>query len=206
MFVTCPDCGKERWIKLSDVTKRVNSKSEETADLDWNAGTGSYRCVQCTRSKNLTTFHEKTKTRHGKKFYVDQGHRLITGLTPEQRAENLAAAQEANRSRVRTEAERRNIGKGHIIPNPRGGKFGICRLCLLIVYARGQTKRQSAIASALTDGARQPRDLMPIHGDQEGAFLTWRTHSLCVSGTSCAARISASGIRGKVPGWLPSTT
>lgn len=135
IFVTCPECGRERWIKSIEIKNGVNSTT-----IDWEAGTGSYRCIACSASRRLTAFNQKRRKSYGQKYFIDHGKRLAASNTPEQRAKSVAAARAVNKTRTITEAERQNRSRGHISPSPIG-RFDICRLCPGIVHARGQNNR-----------------------------------------------------------------
>ena len=185
--LTCPECGAVRTQQRHNVRKRVG---DDDPAINWKNGTGFDRCHRCASIDNLTAYHDKNKKRYGTKFYVEQGKRLYASLTSEQIAKTLEAAHAKNRDHVWTEAERRNLSKGHITSTPKGN-FGICRLCRLIVYVSERNTRAECHAFCLAAWRSKTKSFGYPPLDPKAASplpITWPSLSPCVFGACCEAR------------------
>ena len=147
--VTCPDCGKVRSYKSSNFKREIERYNRPISAVNWETRTASYLCTTCNGRRLMQDYNRKQMKRHGLKPYVERGRRMRAMQTPEQHAMVVEMAAAKRRGKARSEESRRNQSVAQISPRPVG-RFGLCRICTLIVYSRNQDSRAQAHAICLS--------------------------------------------------------
>lgn len=137
--VSCPDCGEIRSHRATEIRVWLRKNIPPNTAIDWETGTGTYRCLKCARSAQIKSVYSKRIKRHGKKFYVEQGRRLAANLTPEQRTKGLQAAQAARWDHPQSATAQWNMSISRIVPKPQG-QFGVCTICNRLIHIVGKDK------------------------------------------------------------------
>ena len=134
--MNCPDCERTRRVPVSYVRKLIKNGN---AVVDWKARTCAVPCRSCGARRSITEWRSKILKRYGHRYFVERNQRLNANKTLEQRAAAGQAMGKARKGQPFTEEHRRNIGAGQITPYP-AGKFGICRVCRLVLYSRTKSR------------------------------------------------------------------
>src|SRR5262245_53632677 len=112
MTLTCRECGHETVLKASVVRDRMRNGRYRDAAIDFEAGTGSGLCRQCTTGNNGRKSFDHLVVRHGRNRDRAVAALRVQGVTPltdEQRARGRVAAAIANTGRPKTEEHKRAL-------------------------------------------------------------------------------------------------
>jgi len=140
----CPDCGKEREYRLSDLERELD-RHPKGSSLKFDSGTEEaiYRCGTCARRKNWKDWERGLSRLPGGKteYWREHGRRLArlaaTRFTPtEERPDRMAVARAA-KGDTWTEKERLGHKRGLLKFNPASSQLRVCRCCGYLVEGRG---------------------------------------------------------------------
>jgi len=140
----CPDCGKEREYRLTDLERELE-RHPKGSSLIFDSGTEEaiYRCGTCAQRKNFKDWERGLSRLPGGKteYWKEHGRRLArlaaSRFTPtEERPDRMAVARAA-KGDTWTEKERLAHKRGLLKFNPTSSQLRVCRCCGYLVEGRG---------------------------------------------------------------------
>jgi len=137
----CPDCGKEREYRLSDLEGYLKKDLGTSLTIDYSTGEATYRCGACAQRKNMKDWERSLSRLPGGKteYWKESGRRLArlqATRGPEQQAECMAVARAAKGGTI-TEKERLSHKRALLKFQPASSRLRVCRCCGYLVEGQG---------------------------------------------------------------------